>query len=80
MADRMLQIETSNVSELNGLLTKMHLPFFEVSDLVKTNHLTMLKTSFTLTPNFPVKAINLGGSQKYYRMSIMSKFPVLIDE
>ena len=79
MVDRMLQIEAGNVSELNGILTKMHLPFLEISDLVKSNHLTMLKTNFTLTPNFPVKAINLGGNQQYYRLRIMSKFPVLID-
>ena len=51
-----------------------------MSDLVKTNHLTMLKTTFTLSPDFPVKAINQGPNQKYYRLSIMSKLPVLIDE
>ena len=68
MVDKLMQIEAGNISELNGILTKMHYPFLEVSDLVKSNHVTLLSTSFTLTPKFPVKTINNGINQQYYRL------------
>jgi hypothetical protein len=79
MIDGLKQIEASNISELNNILTKMKRPFMEVSDLVKDSNLTLLQANFTLTPKFALKAINEGLAQKYYRISIMSKFPIQVD-
>ena len=80
MRDKLKQMEAGNVSELNNLLTKLKFPFLEVSDLVKNNHLTLLTTDFVLKPVYPLKAINLGGEQRFYRISIMGKFSIEIDE
>lgn len=52
----------------------------ELSDLVKGNQLSLLSAVFTLTPNFEVKAVSKGPSQKFYRMSIMKKFDIEVDE
>ena len=68
MVDKLLQIEAGNISELNGILTKMHSPFMEVSDLVKSNHVTLLTTSFTLTPKYHVKTVNHGINQQFFRL------------
>lgn len=79
MVHQLKQLDATNISELNTLLTKIQHPFLELSDLVKNNAVTLLTTAFTLTPAFPVKAINRGPNDTYYRFSIMKKFPVSID-
>lgn len=76
MLNSIQYLEASNVSEMNNILAKIHHPFLELSDLVKSNSLTLLSTSFTLTPAFPVKASTCGSSQKYYRFSIMNRFSI----
>lgn len=51
------QIKANNISDLNIELTRLHQPFLEVSDLTKNNNVNLLSVHFTLTPNYPVKAI-----------------------
>jgi hypothetical protein len=79
MLNRIHYLESSNVSEMNNILAKIHYPFLELSDLVKSNSLTLLSTSFTLTPAFPIKVCSRNSHQKYYRISIMGRFTIEID-
>lgn len=79
MIDAIQHLQTTNVSEMNNVLGKVHQPFLELSDLVKSNSLNLLSTSFTLTPAFPLKAVSRGSGQKYYLIGIMRKFVINID-
>ena len=65
--------EAENISELNKILSKKREILFEVSDLVKTNLLKMLKMELTLTLPFLAKSVYDKDQIQYYRYSINQK-------
>lgn len=70
MSQIIRQIEAINVSQLNNMLTKLHSPFLEVSDIVKNNKLSLLNLELTLTPKYPMKSVYRTNHQQYFRFSI----------
>jgi hypothetical protein len=58
----------------------MHRSFLEVSDIVKSNHLSLLHYEVTLTPNYPMKSVYRSNHEQFFRLSLKSKCSVKIDE
>lgn len=80
MTDVINQIIASNVSELNNYLSKQHLPFLEISDIVKSNNISMLLYNITLTPKYSVNSVYRTNREQFYRVSLRSNTIFKVDE
>ena len=65
--------EAENISEMNKLLAKRHEIMMEVSDLVKTNLIKMIKMELTVSLPFLVKSVYGKDHIQYYKYSINQK-------